>query len=46
MSIPTQSKIAPNRYLGGSLNPLNALARLFGYLLRRDHAPAIRGNIL
>ena len=42
MSMPTQSKIALNRYLGGALTPFNALGRAFAQILRRDYAPAVR----
>lgn len=44
MSMATQSKIALNRYLGGTLIAFNALGRFFGHLLRRDHAPAVRAD--
>jgi ADP-heptose:LPS heptosyltransferase len=47
MSMSTKSKIALDRYLGGALIfILNPLARILGRLLRRDHSPAVRGNIL
>ncbi len=42
-----QSKIALDRYLGGALIfVINPVARMLGYLLRRDHALAARGDIL
>ena len=42
-----QSQIALDRRLGGALIlVLNPVARLFGYLLTRDHTLAVRGDIL
>jgi ADP-heptose:LPS heptosyltransferase len=47
MSMSTKSKITLDRYLGGALIfILNPVARLLGYFLRRDHSPAVRGDIL
>ncbi|HTT48979.1 MAG TPA: glycosyltransferase family 9 protein [Pseudolabrys sp.] len=41
-----KSKVAWDRYLGGALvYLLNFVARFLGFLLRRDHAPAARGDI-
>jgi ADP-heptose:LPS heptosyltransferase len=46
MSMSTKSKIALDRYLGGALIVLlNFVARLLGFLLRRDHALPVRGYI-
>jgi ADP-heptose:LPS heptosyltransferase len=47
MSLSTKSKIALDRYLGVSLIFLfNPVARLLGYVLRRDHALKVRGDIV
>jgi ADP-heptose:LPS heptosyltransferase len=46
MSTSLRSKIALDRYLGGALIFLfNFVARLLGYLLHRDHALPVRGDI-
>ena len=46
MSMSMTSKVAWDRYLGGTLvYLLNFLARLLGYLLRRDHTLPARGDI-
>jgi ADP-heptose:LPS heptosyltransferase len=47
MSLSTKSKIALDRHLGIALIfLLNPVARLLGYILRRDHALKVRGDIL
>jgi ADP-heptose:LPS heptosyltransferase len=47
MSMSTQSQIALDRYLGGFLIfTLNPVARLLGYLFRRDHTVKVRGDVL
>jgi len=47
MSMPTQSKIALDRYLGSILIFfLNPVARLLGFLFHRDHTLPVRGDIL
>src|SRR5262252_6180590 len=47
MAMSVSSKIALDRYLGGVIIFfLNPIARLLGFLLRRDHALAIRGDIV
>jgi ADP-heptose:LPS heptosyltransferase len=47
MSMSTQSKIALDRHLGSFLIfLLNPVARLLGFLCRRDHALPVRGDIL
>ena len=47
MAMSVSSKIALDRYLGGVIIFfLNPIARLLGFLLRRDHALAVRGDIV
>lgn len=46
MGMSMKSKVALDRYLGGALIfLLNFAARLLGYLLHRDHALPVRGDI-